>query len=68
MRSTAGIVWPPLSVVVQKGQVFDYYDEVRKVIEPARTDVFFVDPYLAADFVSRYLPSGVVAIVASPCR
>lgn len=33
----------PLSVVVQQGQVFDYFDEVRKVIEPARSDLFFVD-------------------------
>lgn len=46
----------PLSVVVDKGQVFDYFDEVRKVIEPARSDVFFVDPYLDAEFVTRYLP------------
>jgi hypothetical protein len=46
----------PLSVVVQQGQVFDYFDEVRKVIEPARSDLFFVDPYLDADFVGRYLP------------
>jgi hypothetical protein len=46
----------PLSVVVEKGQVFDYFDELRKVIEPARSEVFFVDPYLDAEFVSRYLP------------
>lgn len=45
-----------MSVVVQQGQVFDYFDEVRKVIEPARSDLFFVDPYLDADFVGRYLP------------
>ena len=46
----------PLSVVIDKGQVFDYFDELRKVIEPARSDVFFVDPYLDAEFVTRYLP------------
>jgi hypothetical protein len=46
----------PLSVLVQPGQVFDYFDELRKVIEPARSDIFFVDPYLDAEFVSRYLP------------
>jgi hypothetical protein len=45
-----------LSVVVPQGQVFDYFDELRKVIEPARSEVFFVDPYLDAEFVSRYLP------------
>ena len=44
------------SVVVAEGRVFEYFDELRKVIETARADVFFVDPYLDADFVSRYLP------------
>ena len=44
------------SVVVAEGRVFEYFDELRKVIETARTDVFFVDPYLDADFVARYLP------------
>ena len=45
-----------LSVVVQQGQVFDYFDRVRQVIEIARMEVFFVNPYLDAEFVSRYLP------------
>ena len=44
------------SVVVAEGRVFEYFDELRKVIETAKTEVFFVDPYLDADFVSRYLP------------
>ena len=44
------------SVVVAEGRVFEYFDELRKVIETARDDVFFIDPYLDADFVSRYLP------------
>ena len=35
--------------------VFDYFDEIRKTIEAAGRDTFFVDPYLDADFVSRYL-------------
>lgn len=46
----------PLSVAISPGQVFDYFDEVRKVIEGARVDIFFVDAYLDAEFVSRYLP------------
>jgi hypothetical protein len=46
----------PLTVAVGQGSVFDYFDEVRKVIESARTDLLFVDPYLDAEFVSRYLP------------
>ena len=44
------------SVVVPAGHVFDYFDEVRKIIEVAREDLLFVDPYLDAEFVSRYLP------------
>lgn len=46
----------PVSTVVQQGYVFDYFDELRKIIETARVDVFFVDPFLDADFVPRYLP------------
>lgn len=46
----------PLSVNVETGGVFDYFDEIRKVIEAAKQDILFVDPYLDAEFVSRYLP------------
>ena len=46
----------PLTVAIDQGGVFDYFDEVRKVIESAKTDLLFVDPYLDAEFVSRYLP------------
>jgi hypothetical protein len=46
----------PLTVAVGQGGVFDYFDEIRKVIESAKGDLFFVDPYLDAEFVSRYLP------------
>jgi len=45
----------PLAVAVQQGAVFDYFDEVRKVIASASKELFFVDPYVDADFVSRYL-------------
>jgi len=45
----------PLSVSVGTGAVFDYFDELRKVIEAAKLDLLFVDPYLDAEFVSRYL-------------
>jgi hypothetical protein len=45
----------PVSIAVAHGQVFDYFDEVRRVIEGAKQDLLFVDPYLDADFVSRYL-------------
>ena len=46
----------PLSTVVEKGQTFDYFDEIRKLLLTAQESVFFVDPYLNADFVSRYFP------------
>lgn len=44
------------SVVVAEGDVFEYFDELRKVIETARVEAFFIDPYLDANFVSQYLP------------
>ena len=46
----------PVNAAMGHGQVFDYFDEVRKLIEPATQDLLFVDPYLDAEFVSRYLP------------
>jgi hypothetical protein len=45
----------PVNVAVGSGMPFDYFDVVRKIIETARKDVLFADPYLDADFVSRYL-------------
>jgi hypothetical protein len=47
----------PLSIGVPAGQVFQYFDELRKLVESAKVDVYFVDPYIDAEFVSRYLPS-----------
>lgn len=46
----------PVNAAVGQGQVFDYFDEVRKLIEPATQELLFIDPYLDAEFVSRYLP------------
>lgn len=46
----------PVNAAIGHGRVFDYFDEVRKIIEPAQKDLLFVDPYLDAEFVSRYLP------------
>jgi hypothetical protein len=46
----------PATIAMGHGSVFDYFDEVRKVIEAAKLDLLFVDPYLDAEFVSRYLP------------
>ena len=46
----------PLSVALSAGSVFDYFDEVRKILALAMKDVLFVDPFLDADFAARYLP------------
>lgn len=46
----------PLSVLFPDGKPFDYFDEIRKITEMASGDLLFVDPYLNAEFVSRYLP------------
>lgn len=46
----------PLTVAVDQGAVFDYFDEVRKLVQTAKSELLFVDPYLDAEFVSRYLP------------
>jgi hypothetical protein len=47
---------PPVAEVFEEGQRFDYFDEIRKLIELARADLLFVDPYIDADFIARYLP------------
>jgi len=46
----------PVNEAMGQGRVFDYFDEIRKIIEPAEEDLLFVDPYIDAEFVSRYLP------------
>jgi hypothetical protein len=46
----------PVSLAIGQGMVFDYFDEIRKQIEFANTDILFVDRWLNSDFVSRYLP------------
>jgi hypothetical protein len=46
----------PMSVPIPTGGVYSYFDEIRKIIQTAKQDLLFVDPYLDADFVSNYLP------------
>ena len=47
----------PLTVAIAAGKPFQYFDEIRQIVEGARVEVFFVDPYLDGEFVSRYLPN-----------
>jgi hypothetical protein len=46
----------PTDIAIAGGRIFDYFDEIRKIIELAKEDLLFVDPYLDSEFVSRYLP------------
>jgi len=54
----------PVNLAVLQGMVFDYFDEIRKIIELATQDLLFVDPYLDAEFVSRYLPHVAAGVTA----
>jgi hypothetical protein len=46
----------PMTIAFESGQQFDYFDEIRKILESATSDVLVIDPYLGADFISKYLP------------
>ncbi len=57
-RSTLRIIYGlRASQSFDKGHPYDFYNELRKMIETAQTDIFFVDRYMGPDFVDRYLPS-----------
>jgi hypothetical protein len=47
----------PANIAIPHKMFFHYFEEIRKIIELARQDLLFVDPYLDAEFVSRYLPN-----------
>ena len=44
----------PISASIEKGNVFDYYDETRKILELAKTEIFLIDSYVDAEIVSTY--------------
>lgn len=46
----------PISVAVGEQRHFEYFDEIRRLIEGAVSDLLFIDPYLDADFIASYLP------------
>lgn len=60
----------PLTIAVDAGQPFQYFEEIRQILAQAKSEVFFVDPYLDPDFVAKYLPqagSGVpIRLLTSP--
>lgn len=44
------------TVVVDQGKTFQYFDEVRKVLQRAQSDVLVTDPYANEDLIAKYLP------------
>ncbi len=46
----------PLTVAVDAGRPFQYFEEIRQILSQAKSEIFFVDPYLDPDFVAKYLP------------
>jgi hypothetical protein len=46
----------PVSIALAQGTVFDYFEEIRKIITLASNDILFIDPYMEGNFVARYLP------------
>lgn len=43
-------------MAVEQGSVFGYFNEVRNVMSLAKIELYFVDPFLNAEFAERYLP------------
>ena len=39
-----------------RSQPFEIYDELRMVIETAQREVLFVDRWMGADFVTKFMP------------
>lgn len=46
----------PLSILLDAKKPYAYFEEIRQLIKLAREDLLFIDPYVDAEFVSRYLP------------
>lgn len=53
----------PQTVAVSAGSPHDYFDALRRVIEEARADLLFVDCYMGAEFISKYM--GHIAVGTS---
>jgi hypothetical protein len=46
----------PINTAIGHGMVFDYFDEIKNLIQSATADILFIDPYLNEEFVQLYLP------------
>ncbi len=62
----------PMNIAIEKGRVFDYFEELKDIIKQATADLLFVDAYLDDEFISRYLPhvkkGAMVRLLTSPGR
>jgi hypothetical protein len=45
----------PTSIAIDTGMTFVYFDNVRKIIQEAKIELFVIDAYLDADFFSNFL-------------
>jgi hypothetical protein len=45
-----------LDIAIPAGKPFAFFEAVRKMLEVADKEVFFIDPYIDAEFIGRYLP------------
>lgn len=39
-----------------QGAVYDYFEEVRRLLTGAQQDLLFIDPYIDPSFIARYVP------------
>lgn len=54
---------------VDQGNVFDYFNETRKILASAKSEIFLIDPYTTADLVDDYFkaidPSVAIRVLTS---
>lgn len=43
------------STAVDQGARFRYFDEITKIVQTAQSELYFVDPFLNNDFLTRYV-------------
>jgi hypothetical protein len=48
-------VEPATDIMIEAGGTYQYFEEIRRLIELSTSEIFFIDPYINADFVSKYL-------------
>lgn len=46
---------PATDIMIEAGGTYQYFEEIRRLIELSTSEIFFIDPYINADFVSKYL-------------